>query len=82
MQICVKKCFKICSSVIGEKFMSSWFNPEPPQFEIPRPNPETINLIPRMYTPLLQTLNENELKEVREAAQKAFDKQTSKKPDQ
>ena len=54
--------------------MTSWLNTEPPQFEIPRPNPESMNLIPRMYSPLLQHFTEEELKEVREAAYKAFDK--------
>jgi len=54
--------------------MSSLFNTEPSQFEIPHSNPESMNLIPRMFNTLLQTLNEDELKEVREAAYKAFGK--------
>ena len=54
--------------------MASWNNIEIPQIELPNTGQESINLLPRMYTPMLQRLDENELKEVREAAYKAFDK--------
>ena len=53
--------------------MSSWFDTETPQFEIPQSSKERLNLMPRMFS-MLQELNEEELQQVREAAYKAFDK--------